>query len=98
MRVASGAYDTLAVCMLCVPVLVLVGGWCGVWVWVWAWVWVTHFIDTTLTASISIESLAMVPFLDIFCNIDKINSITAPVMIVHGTQDVVVPYAHGEVC
>jgi len=33
---------------------------------------------------------------DKFCNIDKVSSITCPVFIIHGTQDEVVPFWHGQ--
>ncbi len=41
--------------------------------------------------------LALIPFVDIFCNIDKIHHISAPIMIVHGTRDVSVRHSHGVV-
>jgi len=33
---------------------------------------------------------------DMFCNNHKIGSISAPILIVHGDEDTIVPYAHGE--
>jgi len=33
---------------------------------------------------------------DIFCNVDKIQNIKCPVLIVHGQKDAVVPFEHGK--
>jgi len=41
------------------------------------------------------DTLAMLP-IDIFVNIDKIHKIQSPIFIIHGTDDLVVPYSHGK--
>lgn len=35
-------------------------------------------------------------FVDFFCNEDKISNIAAPILIIHGTSDCVIPYEHAE--
>eukprot|EP01089_Gocevia_fonbrunei_P022657 TRINITY_DN9239_c0_g1_i1.p1 TRINITY_DN9239_c0_g1~~TRINITY_DN9239_c0_g1_i1.p1 ORF type:complete len:330 (-),score=47.31 TRINITY_DN9239_c0_g1_i1:28-1017(-) len=40
------------------------------------------------------DTLAKLP-IDIFVNINKIHKIRSPIFIIHGTEDLVVPYSHG---
>jgi pimeloyl-ACP methyl ester carboxylesterase len=42
------------------------------------------------------KKLSWIPFVDIFDNISKINAIQVPVLIIHGTNDEVVPFSHGQ--
>lgn len=39
--------------------------------------------------------LPYIPF-DKFCNIDKINKVTVPLLIMHGTDDQTIPFEHGK--
>jgi len=41
------------------------------------------------------NTLAMLPAVDIFVNVSRIGKIDIPTLIVHGSHDEVVPYAHG---
>ncbi|KAL6080512.1 AB hydrolase-1 domain-containing protein [Balamuthia mandrillaris] len=42
------------------------------------------------------DGLAKLPGLDMFVNIDRIPKIGSPVFIIHGSEDEVVPYVHGQ--
>jgi fermentation-respiration switch protein FrsA (DUF1100 family) len=42
------------------------------------------------------KKLSWIPFVDIFDNISKINAIQVPILIIHGTNDDIVPFSHGQ--
>jgi len=42
------------------------------------------------------DTLSHVPFTDLFVNINKIDKIKVPIFIMHGTDDEVVPFRHGQ--
>lgn len=52
-------------------------------------------LDSPFTSPIRTKLPFTIPFMDIFDNLSKIESTAAPVMIIHGDQDQVVPYRHG---
>jgi pimeloyl-ACP methyl ester carboxylesterase len=49
-----------------------------------------------LTSAVRTQIQFGIPAIDIFDNLSKIKSITAPLMIVHGRNDRIVPFNHGE--
>lgn len=54
-------------------------------------------LQSPLSSAVRVVSnkLSWLPWTDIFCNIDKISSVTVPVFIFHGDRDTVVPVEHG---
>jgi len=54
-------------------------------------------LQSPLSSAIRVVSnkLALIPAVDMFENIKKISKITSPILIMHGTDDEVVPYSHG---
>lgn len=53
-------------------------------------------LESTFTkAFLVVTKIPIVPF-DKFANIDKIKKVRCPVLIVHGTNDSVIPFSHGQ--
>lgn len=45
----------------------------------------------------TIYNMRISKFFDFFCSVDKAKDISAPVLILHGNKDTIVPYMHGKI-